>query len=353
MDDEHAKRAVESAIANMEGDTIGSVLLFLSSSYAHSPQNAIKEAAKAASTPQIFGCCALSLLTEEEWLMDVEGAVAMVFPPDLALQPLAVMERLDVKPSMVLTLSSPNASTIAVNSTDCSQVGSIASDEYGHGPFSVWGAGRIEEHEFSLTAFPKKLEAHILIANGVKRLSPTLQINRAQAHSLKEVDQGPAFASIPSQLQEMAVKQPYNLLCAISENSNVDSIEQGFYKLHHVVSIDQNSGIIQLSGSPKSGRHLFWAIRDADQAKASMQAQLSTLTEKLESAPIFGLLFPNMSRGAEFFGGRDLDHDCVVDSLPDVPIIGFYGNGEITPGYLDSSLIRRYCTVLAVYTESN
>lgn len=351
VDDDHARLAVVSALSRMDDTTVGSVLLFLSSAYAHSPQNAIKQAAIAAGTPQIFGCCALSLLTEDEWLMDVEGAVAMVFPRDLALQPLNVLERLNVEPDMVLTLSSPNAVTIAVNSTNRPQIGAITSDEYGHGPYSVWRAGHIQEHEFSLMAFPQKLKAHVLVANGVKRLSPTLQVNLTESHSLKQVDQKTAYHSIPAELRALAVEQPYNLLCAISENNNIQSIEEGHFKLHHVVSIDQDSGHIQLSGRPKSGRHIFWAARDSAEAEKSMQEQLLTLKKSLDSEPLFALMFPNMSRGAEFFGGRDLDHDCVIGSFPDTPLIGFYGNGEITPGYRKPGLIRRYSTVLVIYTE--
>jgi len=85
--DEYAREAVHKALSKMRPCTVGSVLLFLSSAYAHNPQNAIKEAAKAAGTPQVFGCCAMGLLTEEEWMLDVEGAVAMVFPQEYGLQP--------------------------------------------------------------------------------------------------------------------------------------------------------------------------------------------------------------------------------------------------------------------------
>ncbi len=353
-DDEHARLAVQSAIAKMpEGCTIGSVLLFLSSAYAHAPQNAIKEAAKAAGTPQIFGCCALNLLTEVEWLMDVEGAVAMVFPRDLALQPLSVLQRLKVKPSTVLTLTSPNAAAIAVNSTRQMQIGAIASDEYGHGPYSVWQSGRIEEHEFSLTAFPDTLEAHILVADGVKRLSETMQINLARNHTLNQVGEQRAFDSLPAELQSLAAQQPYNLLCAISENNDVSSLDSGHFKLHHLVSANADSGEIQLSGRPKAGRHMFWAMRDAKQAERSIQQQLMALKQKLDRKPVFALMFPNMSRGPEFFNGRDRDLDCFQGAFPATPLVGFYGNGEITPGHQNSGLIRRYSTVLAVYTDAN
>lgn len=350
-DDDHARLAVERALKKVDDTTIGSVLLFLSSAYAHAPQQAIKNAAKAAGTPQVFGCCSMHLLTEEEWLMDVEGAVAMVFPRDIALQPLTVMQRLNLEPSCVVTLSSPNASTIAVNSTNKRQVGAISSDEYGHGPYSVWQSGRIEEHEFSLSAFPSNLEAHIVVADSIKRLSDNQQINLAQAHSLRQVNQQRALDSLPAELQKMALSQPYNLLCAISENNDVTSLDNGNFKLHHLVSADASTGEVQLSGRPKAGRHLFWALRDPDEAERSMQQQLLSLKQKLGSEPVFALMFPNIGRGPEFFNGADKDLDCFQAAYPDTPLIGFYGNGEITPGVNNKGLIRRYSTVLAVYTE--
>lgn len=350
-DDEHAYLAVERALKKVDEKNIGSVLLFLTSAYAHAPQNAIKNAAKAAGTPQIFGCCSLHLLTEQEWLMDVEGAVAMVFPRDIALQPLTVMQQLNKEPSCVLTLSSPNASTIAVNSTNRRQVGAISSDEYGHGPYSVWQSGRIEEHEFSLAAFPDNLDTHILVADSIKRLSGNQRINLVNAHSLRQVDEQRVMDSLPSKLREMALNQPYNLLCAISENNDINSLEDGHYKLHHVVSVDTASGEIQLSGRPKAGRHLFWAIRDPVAAEQSIERQLTNLKATLSDDPVFGLMFPNIGRGPEFFNGLDKDLDCFQNTFPDTPLIGFYGNGEITPGVSNKGLIRRYSTALAVYTE--
>ncbi len=348
---DHAKQAVQRAMANMESDQVGSVLLFLSGAYAHAPQEAIKHAVRAAGTPQVFGCTALNLLTEDEWLMDVEGAVAMTFPTEFALQPLKVMERLSVKPSAALTLASPNAAEIAMGSTNEPQFGAVTSDEFGHGPYSIWQSGRIEEHEFSLTGFPHDLEAHVVVADGVKHLSEPLQINLAVDHELVKVGEKTAFASLPEQAKKMALKQPFNLLCAVSESADVASLEQGCFTLHHVVGVDQGTGRIQLSGYPKAGRHLLWAVRDAADAESSMQRQLLSLKQNLDSEPLFALMFPNISRGAEFYGGKDLDLDSFQGAFGDTPLIGFYGNGEITPGFKQQGLLKQHSTLLAVFTE--
>ena len=352
-DNEHATNAVKNALAKFEQDTAGSVLLFLSSAYSHAPQGAIKAAAKAAGTTQVFGCCAMNLLTEDEWLMDVEGAVAMVLPSDLSLTPIKILERLGTIPQLVLTLTSPNAANIAINSTSLPQIGSITSDEFGHGPFSVWQSGQIEEHEFSQVGISERLQGHILSAQGIKPLSEIMQINLATGRSLKEVGERVAIDSMSSSAREVALTKPYNLMCAISEDSDIESIHQGHFKVNHVVSVDSDTGEILISGKPKAGRHMFWAIRDPESAEQSMQDQLIKLKSKLTKPPLFALLFPNISRGAEFYGGRDRDLDCFSGAFPGLPTIGFYGNGEITPGHRGKGLIQRYTTLAVVFTEED
>jgi len=356
-EDEHASRAVRAAIDKIAPEsTIGSVLLFLSSAYAHAPQDAIKLAAKVAGTPQIFGCCALNLLCDEEWLMDVEGAVAMVFTSEMALQPLRVMEQLKVQPQAVLTLASPNASSIATNTTELSQFGSLCSDEFGHGPYSIWQSGRIQEHEFSLSAFPPQLKPHTIVTAGEKALSKSMQINLSKDHDLQQVDQRRAFDTLPENLKTIAETQPYQLLCCTSETNNPNELEQGLYSVNHVIAADRESGVVQISGRPKAGRYMFWAIRDAESAEKSIQEALLKLKISLErdsdKTPLFALMFPNISRGPEFYNGLDRDFECFKGTFPDVPMIGFYGNGEIAESPItNKNMIRQYATVITVFTE--
>jgi small ligand-binding sensory domain FIST len=286
--DEYAREAVKNAIAKMRPCTIGSVLLFLSNEYAHSPQNAIKEAAKAAGTPLVFGCCAVGLLTEDEWLLEVEGAVAMVFPQELSMQPLRVLRPQGIKPKLVFTLASPNAVDMAINSCDSPQFGSVTSDEYGHGPYSVWQSGRIVEQEFCQTAFSNELEPELVLAEGVERLSPVMQINRCEGNTLYEVGLQGACDNISS---HVSVASPFDLLCAVSETSNPASIEQGHYQLVHVLDIDQQANTITLADDVKAGKHIFWARRNINSAQASIKSELERAKQRLGKQPEFGLMF--------------------------------------------------------------
>jgi len=344
--DEYARQAGQKALDKMRPCTGGSVLLFLSSAYAHNPQNAIKEAAKAAGTPQVFGCCAMGLLTEEEWLLDVEGAVAMVFPQEYGMQPLRVLKPQGIEPKLVFTLASPNAAEIAMNSTKAPQFGSITNDEYGQGPYSVWQSGRIVEQEFSQSAFNQSLQSELLLAEGVERLSPIMQVNKADGNKLLEVNQQFASDNISS---HVSIDSPFDLFCAVSETNDPNSIEQGHYTLVHVLSVDSKTHEITLADEVRAGRQIFWARRNISSAQASIENELEKARDRLQKEPEFALMFPNVSRGPEFFNGIDMDLEAFKQQFPDTPLIGFYGNTEIAPGFKISALARHHATVSVLF----
>jgi small ligand-binding sensory domain FIST len=344
--DHYAREAVQNALAKMRPCTVGSVLLFLSNAFAHSPENAIKEAAKAAGTPLVFGCCAVGLLTEEEWLLDVEGAVAMVFPQELSMQPLRVLRPQGIEPKLVFTLASPNAAEIAIESCSSPQFGAVSSDEYGQGPYSVWQSGRIVEKEFCQTAFSDEFVPEIVVAEGVERLSPIMQINRAQGNTVHEVELQGAYDNISS---HVSTASPFDLFCAVSETNNPDSIAQGHYNLIHVLNMDQKNNTITLADDVKAGHHIFWARRNITSAKSSIEHELEKAKKRIRKEPEFALMFANVTRGPEFFGGIDMDLEAFKNAFPGTPLIGFYGNAEIAPGFKASALQRHHATVSVLF----
>ncbi len=344
--DEYAREAVSNALAKMRPCTVGSVLLFLSNGYAHNPQAAIKEAAKAAGTPLVFGCCAAGLLTEEEWLLDVEGAVAMVFPQALSMQPLRVLKPQGITPKLVFTLSSPNAVEMAIESCSSPQFGSVTSDEYGQGPYSIWQSGRIVEQEFCQTAFSNDLDPELVLAEGIERLSPIMRVNQAQGNTLGEIDLQGACENIES---HVSTASPFDLFCAVSETSSLESIEQGHYQLIHVLEVDDKANTVTLADEVKAGHYIFWARRNISSAQASIDKELELAKQRLTKEPEFALMFANVTRGPEFFGGIDMDLEAFKKAFPGTPLIGFYGNSEIAPGYKSAALQRHHATVSVLF----
>ena len=94
---------------------------------------------------------------------------------------------------------------------------------------------------------------------------------------------------------------------------------------------------------------MFWAIRDEQHTQQVMQDQLLKSKDSFSKKPAFALMFPNISRGPEFYNGKDHDLELFKEVFPNTPLLGFYGNGEIAPGHRYGGLIHRYACVLGLY----
>lgn len=361
---EHAVNAVATAMKNADIKSASSVLLFLSNGYSLSTSQdtklAIKAAAKKASTVQVFGCSAVGMLTEEAWFLDGEGAVAMVFPNDYILSPANVLAGLDgniLESQTLLCISSPESSKIAINHFDYPMIGAISSNEFGQGDFPVWQGSRISKSGFFHAAFTAHedstmLNSHTVVSQGIRRLSKNQLISEATNNCLLTIDSVPATESIknalPDNLYDLFMEQPYHTLCASSENEHNDGLSQNFFKLHNVVAIDEHEESIYLSGKIKTNQHLFWAIRDRGLAEEEVRHNMQSLKKRIKH-PKFAFLFSSISRGPYFFNDQDIDLSLFQETFPNVPLIGIYATGEISPGIHYSALSRRYSSVLTIF----
>jgi small ligand-binding sensory domain FIST len=347
---EHARRAVENALEKVAPAAgIEGVLLFLTNGYARSPDTALKNAARAASSTQIIGCCSAGILTEEEWLLDAEGAAAMIFIGKPVLQPF----RLAPEATTLLNLSCPPFARISIDQAMQRMVGAVTSDDYGQGPYSVWHSGRTVDDGYVLAGFDHDIKSGIAVAQGIRRLSQTMEITGVDGSHLVSTDGEPAIKglmdSIPANLRDISMQQPHHILCAISETKSRESIEKGFFKLRHVVATDPDTGHVGLTGGLRDNHHIFWAIRDEAVAQETHESELEAALAELGRDPQFALIFPSISRGPGFYGGRDRDIEILRMRFPDLPIIGFYSNGEIAPGLFASGLLHQYSTVTGLF----
>ena len=99
---------------------------------------------------------------------------------------------------------------------------------------------------------------------------------------------------------------------------------------------------------------MSWGFRDQTTAEADLTlASHQLLTEldlsAINGTPDFGLLFSCLGRGPYFYGGIDRDLKVVTQQFPDMPLLGFYGNGEIASiGGINQLL--PYSAVLSLFT---
>jgi len=344
-----AAQAVERALERAGLTRANSVLLFLTPHFAPNPESALRAAARAAGTLQITGCTGAGVLTDEEWLLDAPGAAAMVFGGPLKM---GTPEQ-DDEP--ILSLCTPSGMTADWLDSETPRLGAVSGDLFGHGPFRVWSLTRIVEGGRVDTVI-EGAHGVVQASQGMRALTAPIEVAEVQGLDLLKLGNYPALnvlvQSLPQHVPNPDALPLHLILGGVTFGDPDTAIREGRYRLNHIVSANLRDRSITLSHPLAPGERLFWAMRDALTAEREFRATLDRTAAELGAAPDFGMLFPCMGRGPHFFGNRDRDLDLLRGRFPGLPVIGFYGNGEIAP--LDgANHLYQYSATLGLFTAKH
>lgn len=346
-----AAQAVSAAMAKAGLSIASSVLLFLTPEFARDPQPALRAASKAASCTRIVGCSAAGIFTEQDWVLDAPAAAAMVFGGELSLAPAPQPAPDD----LVLALAAPNAINSAWIAEPGRRFGAISGDATGQGPFKVWCGTRVADNgrcEATLAG----AAGVVGVSQGIRPLTEPLEITQASGYDVITLGQQAALnvllRELPLDLRGEQDIPLHLLMGGITFGDPAMALHEGRFRLIPIISANTDDRSVTLSARLSPGDRLFWAVRQPLAAERDMRLTLDRLQQEFDSSPDFALLFPCMGRGPYFYGGVDRDLDLVRKRFPGLPLIGFYGNGEIAP--LDgTNQLLQYAAVLGLFREAS
>lgn len=341
--------AVGSAMRKADISIASSVLLLLTSEFAGNPQTAIKAAAKTAKCTQVMGCSATGIFTEEDWVLDAPAAAAMVFSEDISLE----LPRNNTGRQPLLTLSAPNAINSTWLNNGSQRYGGVSGDVTGQGPFSVWqnAKGNVSGH---IEAFFSGVDVATGISHGLLPLTRPRQIHETDQFDLTLLDHQPPLHSLQKTWKARSKSDealPLHLIMALHAD-DAESIMAGNFNQTTIISCDEASGSITLARPLQPGHFLSWSLRDTSIAEADMTLMAHKLASELHNPPEFGLLFSCLGRGPYFYNGVDRDLNVIKQTFPNMPLLGFYGNGEVA--YINgSNQLLPYAAVLSLFSTSS
>lgn len=340
-----AAQAVQMAMEQAGLTIASSVLLFLTSDFARDPVPALRAAAKVANCTRVMGCSATGIFTEQEWVMDAPAAVAMVFGDGFSLQPPARMQ----EEGFVLTLAAPNAINTTWLSDPAPRFGGVSGDATGQGPFSVWenGKGAVVGH---CQAVMHGVKAAVTAAHGLKLMTRPQLVSQSQGYDLLELGDFDALQTL-KEACGMEEGLPLHRVMAVF-GETPEAILDVHYQQAALVSGNEDEGSVTLAKPVPVGAYLSWAIRETGTAQADLQHTATLLQKRLGASPDFALLFSCLGRGPYFYGGVDMDLELLKKRYPGMPMIGFYGNGEIAPVNGENQLLQ-YSAVLGLFAEAH
>jgi small ligand-binding sensory domain FIST len=343
-----AYQAVSVAMEKAGLSIASSVLLFLTPEFARDPQPALRAAARAASCTQIIGCSAAGIFTDQDWVLDAPAAAAMVVGAGVSLLPVHQTQEQD----LLLTLAAPNAIHTEWLDKPGQRFGGVSGDATGQGPFCVWQGGRVARAGRCEVRI-QGARGMVGVSQGIRPLSQQpFEITRSNDFDVQTLAGQPALKvlmrELPLELRD-GEKLPLHLVMAgITHGDPATAIAGGRFRSAPIIAVDPQQGSVTLSVRPAPGEQLFWAMRQPLAAESDMRFTVETLQHALQATPDFGLCFPCMGRGPYFYGGVDRDLQLLQRQFPGMPLIGFYGNGEIAP-FNGSNQLFQYAAVVGLF----
>lgn len=346
----HVERAVAAAMASAGLDQVMGMFLFLTDDHLRNPRPALHAAARVARCTQVFGCGAMGVLTDEDWIIDSAGAAALVFGGGISASLAG-----EVKAGgPLISLATPEDGVLQwLNQAP--RLGAIASSRDDHGPFRVWHHGRVEPSGVIACGL-LGASTQAVVARGVRPLTAPMEVAEARGVNLVKIGKYPALKvlinALPPTVRELPNLPLHRLMCGVTFGDPQSAIAAGRYRLEHIVATNPGDASITLAAELNAGQQVFWALRDRSAAEQELQRVLQESRQASPAAPDFGLLFSCLSRGPGFYGGRDRDIEILRAQCPGMPFAGFYGNGEIGP-IGDGSALYSYSAVMGLYRRSS
>jgi small ligand-binding sensory domain FIST len=344
-----ATEAVAQAMSKAGLTIANSVLLFLTPEFAKDPQPALRAASKAANCMQVVGCTAAGIFTEQEWVLDAPAAAAMVFGGNVNLAAATEPGPED----LILSLTAPSAINTAWLADPGVRFGGVSGDATGQGPFKVWHGSKVSTGG-RCESYIRGASGVVGVSQGIRPLTEPMEITQVNGYDVLTLRQQPALnvlaRELPLEIRDMERLPLHLIMAGITFGDPATAIAEGRFHLTPIISTNSDDGSVTLAKRLEPGEQLFWSMRQPLAAERDMRMTIERLDAQLGKTPDFGLLFPCMGRGPYFYGGEDRDWSLFRQRYPGIPLIGFYGNGEIGP-LNQANQIFQYSAVLGLFAQ--
>jgi len=194
--------------------------------------------------------------------------------------------------------------------------------------------GEISTAPVVAIAMKHGLRVRSLVSQGCRPIGDPSPITKSEQNLILEIGNLPAyqaleaaFLSIPAE-QRVSVRN--NLFLGLAVSEYIEDFKQGDFLIRNILGADPQIGALAVGAHPRVGQTVQFQLRDSKSAREDLVLAAEKVKAGL-SGPVGILLFSCAGRGKGLFSTADHDAATLGDILGDIPLAGFFCNGEIGP----------------------
>ena len=179
-------------------------------------------------------------------------------------------------------------------------------------------------------AFSDAVTVATRLTQGCSPLRSGHEVSGAQNNIVLELDGRPALDVLREDVGLEENEELSRLGGQIFVGLSVAGSDTSEYVLRNLIGIDPGNRLIAIGDLVKKGQRLRFFRRDNDTARVDMGRMLDSIKEGLYTTPRGALYYSCLGRGGALLGGESEELRMIQSALGDVPLAGFFGNGEIS-----------------------
>ena len=219
-------------------------------------------------------------------------------------------------------------------------VGGLTSSRAAHAQV----ADRVVDGGVSGVLFSAEVEVATGLTQGCSPVGPVHAVTGCQAQVLFELDGRPAVDVLKEDLGETLASDLSQIGGHFHAALPIAGSDTGDYLVRNLIGIDTERGWLAIAAELSPGEGVMFVCRDPQSAREDLGRMLDDVKRRSGTNPRGGVYYTCLARGPNLFGPNSEELGQIREALGEVPLVGFFGNGEVSHDRLYA-----YTGVLALF----
>jgi small ligand-binding sensory domain FIST len=216
------------------------------------------------------------------------------------------------------------------------KVGGLASGASAPGGNALYLGGVVQRAGAIGVALSGNVRVDTVVAQGCRPIGAPLRITRCEGNVLHELDGKPPLQVLQELYERLAEEDRGLMQQALFLGLLTDELDgeprPGQFLIRNLMGIDPERGALAVGEELRNGQVAQFHLRDARTSAEDLKAVLGDYVAGDSGGGVRGaLLFSCLGRGVHLYGKADHDTEIFRRLVGEVPLGGFFCNGEIGP----------------------
>ena len=217
-----------------------------------------------------------------------------------------------------------------------SKVGGLASGAQAQGGNALYLNDKIHNNGLIGLALSGNIGMDTIVAQGCRPIGEPVKVSKCDGTLLTGMDGQPPLELLQSVYEGLDENDKSlvqtSLFLGIEMDPLKDNPQQGDFLIRNIMGVEREIGGIHVGTLLRQGQLVQFHLRDKAMSAEDLKLMLTRYKANKNFKNTSGaLLFSCLGRGQYLYGKPNHDSDMFRDHIGDIPLGGFFCNGEIGP----------------------